>query len=245
MQYVYFLQDPQGSIKIGISHNVGKRISQLEQSLPYDLKLIGIMEGNLSLESTLHTKFESHRIKGEWFKPSDDILQFIKDNAKLETRPLNIAKAVEHYASLPTTPEGQECRKLFDCKIDAVEVDDGNTLITINQAAEMLGVTTTTLRNWDKNGKLTSSRTEGNQRRYNTGQIKEMRRKMMMGAEFVIPSITASELMKNLNMFLSSFNADERITISIRHDTLMGKVRIDIHSEDGLSSISKSFNVQE
>ena len=44
-------------------------------------------------------------------------------------------------------------------------------LISIKKAAEMLGVTTTTLRNWDKQGKLKALRTPGNARRYNEEQI--------------------------------------------------------------------------
>lgn len=44
-------------------------------------------------------------------------------------------------------------------------------LINIENAAEMLGVSKDTLRNWDKNGKLKSQRTEGNHRRYRLGDI--------------------------------------------------------------------------
>ncbi len=47
-------------------------------------------------------------------------------------------------------------------------------LITIADAANMLGVTPKTLRIWDKEGKLKSIRTLGNHRRYNFNDVKNL-----------------------------------------------------------------------
>lgn len=44
-------------------------------------------------------------------------------------------------------------------------------LLTIHEAAEVLGVSNTTLRRWEKEGKLVPGRTAGNQRRYKLSQI--------------------------------------------------------------------------
>ncbi len=44
-------------------------------------------------------------------------------------------------------------------------------LITIHEAAEILGVSNTTLRRWEASGKLVPERTAGNQRRYRLSQI--------------------------------------------------------------------------
>ncbi len=54
-------------------------------------------------------------------------------------------------------------------------------LISIKKAAEMLGVTTTTLRNWDKQGKLKALRTPGNARRYEEEQIQNFINNMKGG----------------------------------------------------------------
>lgn len=43
--------------------------------------------------------------------------------------------------------------------------------ITIKEAADLLGVTTTTLRRWDKEGKLKPVKTLGGHRRYNKEEI--------------------------------------------------------------------------
>lgn len=44
-------------------------------------------------------------------------------------------------------------------------------LLTIQEAAKLLGVSTKTLRRWDKAGTLIPTRTQGNQRRYTKEQI--------------------------------------------------------------------------
>ena len=42
------------------------------------LSLLGIIEGGRSLEKDLHKRFSDQRVKGEWFKPSPDLLMFIE-----------------------------------------------------------------------------------------------------------------------------------------------------------------------
>jgi len=47
-------------------------------------------------------------------------------------------------------------------------------LVKISEAAKILGVTTKTLRNWEKEGKLKPVRTLGKHRRYNLNEIKAL-----------------------------------------------------------------------
>lgn len=47
-------------------------------------------------------------------------------------------------------------------------------LLTIQEASEMLGVVTTTLRRWSRDGKIKSIRTAGNHRRYKLEDVKAM-----------------------------------------------------------------------
>lgn len=47
-------------------------------------------------------------------------------------------------------------------------------MITIKEAAEMLGVSNTTLREWDRTGKLKPHRTLGNHRRYDLVEIESI-----------------------------------------------------------------------
>ena len=51
-----------------------------------------------------------------------------------------------------------------------------NRLYTIQEAANILGVSTKTLRRWDQGGRFVPTRTAGNQRRYTQDQINEFKK---------------------------------------------------------------------
>lgn len=79
---VYFITDNR-YIKIGYTkNNVNKRLKQLQTSNPNRLFLLGYIEGDKDTEKMLHKKFFSSlsRMNGEWFSPSQDILDYINDN---------------------------------------------------------------------------------------------------------------------------------------------------------------------
>jgi hypothetical protein len=78
---VYFIQSDAGPIKIGHS-DVGarSRLSQLQTSSPIGLKLLKVLPGTIKLERELHRKFAQYRLRGEWFQPSPELLEFIKKN---------------------------------------------------------------------------------------------------------------------------------------------------------------------
>ena len=44
-------------------------------------------------------------------------------------------------------------------------------MLTIKEASDYLGISTSTLRHWDKVGKITSYRTEGNHRGYDKNEL--------------------------------------------------------------------------
>ena len=69
-------------IKIGVSYNVEKRLSELNGSCPYPLRLLGIikMGAPYDLERVLHRKFSEFRRHREWFEGAQPILDFISEN---------------------------------------------------------------------------------------------------------------------------------------------------------------------
>ena len=80
---IYFITDG-NCIKIGYTKNdVRKRLKQLQTSNPNRLFLLGYVEGDKNDEKMLHKKFSSSivRINGEWFSPTQDLLDFINDNS--------------------------------------------------------------------------------------------------------------------------------------------------------------------
>jgi hypothetical protein len=74
-QQVYFIEDTAtGLIKIGIAKRPGRRLNLLQVGSASKLRLIGSVHGGRELERALHTKFQEHRIRGEWFLLPDSIL---------------------------------------------------------------------------------------------------------------------------------------------------------------------------
>ena len=77
---VYFIQGCETKrIKIGVSNNVENRITQLASSEP--LELLGVIKGGgEKLERKLHTQFKSLQVHREWFKPEQELLEYIENS---------------------------------------------------------------------------------------------------------------------------------------------------------------------
>jgi len=65
-------------VKIGKTTNVSARLSTLQTGSPYELRLFAVFCGkaecgNGELEESLHHSFAHLRIRGEWFKFTDEI----------------------------------------------------------------------------------------------------------------------------------------------------------------------------
>lgn len=76
---VYFIQVNQsGPIKIGYSTSVSSRLESLRISSPYDLNLLGTIKGGKSAEQKLHKRFKHLHIRGEWFAPEKELIDYIE-----------------------------------------------------------------------------------------------------------------------------------------------------------------------
>lgn len=74
---VYFAQRrKRGLIKIGWSRSVTGRLRAMKA------KILGAVPGDRSTEKGLHKRFDHLRVRGEWFKPGDDLLTFIQSRAQ-------------------------------------------------------------------------------------------------------------------------------------------------------------------
>lgn len=74
---VYFAQRRRnGLIKIGWSRSVTGRLRAMKA------KILGAVSGDRSTEKGLHKRFDHLRVRGEWFKPGDDLLTFIRSRAQ-------------------------------------------------------------------------------------------------------------------------------------------------------------------
>lgn len=69
---VYFFAAP-GRIKIGISKNVRRRLTETRKKVGYATDLIGSVPGNFAFEKHLHKKLAQHRLDGEWFRDCEAV----------------------------------------------------------------------------------------------------------------------------------------------------------------------------
>lgn len=89
--WVYFISEEDGPIKIGYARRVGDRLRGSQTGNPRPLRLVGavfvdegkyVMRGDLPtnakrMEKDLHVRFASLRIRGEWFLPGDELIEYI------------------------------------------------------------------------------------------------------------------------------------------------------------------------
>lgn len=80
--WVYFIKSmaEDGPVKIGYSRTPTVRIQEIQVSSPYPLSLAAVWRSKdaKALESRLHRKFRSHKMNGEWFRPSPDLMKLIE-----------------------------------------------------------------------------------------------------------------------------------------------------------------------
>lgn len=75
---VYFVQIGNADrVKIGFSGNLKNRLQSMATVSSEVVTLLGHIEGDKKMESDLHTRFASYRIRGEWFHLSGDLLAYV------------------------------------------------------------------------------------------------------------------------------------------------------------------------
>lgn len=80
--YVYFIKESaMGSIKIGKSYDVRKRLKAIQACLPQTIEILGVIDGGIAKERQLQKQFIHLKIHGEWFMPGKELLDFINENA--------------------------------------------------------------------------------------------------------------------------------------------------------------------
>jgi len=80
---IYFAQvGDEGPIKIGKAINPAKRLIELQVSHYETIMLLGVMEGDRDVEVQLLEQFKLYRKRGEGCEPEEDLVQFIRQNAR-------------------------------------------------------------------------------------------------------------------------------------------------------------------
>jgi Meiotically Up-regulated Gene 113 (MUG113) protein len=116
---VYFIQmGNHGPIKIGHTRNIDRRLAMLQSANPEPLTVRLILEGGRPEEKSLHAKFRADRIGGEaggeWFRPSEAILNFIKSYPT--TARDHVLGWLEHRYNKPESKRAVERRNRLELK---------------------------------------------------------------------------------------------------------------------------------
>ena len=75
---VYFIRESSvGAIKIGVSKHPKKRAKELQNHSLYVITLLATVDGGYSVEFLLHHLFAHAYIRGEWFRPVEELLAYI------------------------------------------------------------------------------------------------------------------------------------------------------------------------
>lgn len=81
---VYFVKYPGRLIKIGTSAWIPGRVGELQAAIPQEISVVGVMCGGPEMEQRLHKEFADLRVRGEWFKATKRLRDFIREFASFE-----------------------------------------------------------------------------------------------------------------------------------------------------------------
>ena len=107
---IYFMQHSYSKkIKIGKTEYIASRYDTINRHNAGDIELLLTVDGYTKEETALHRKFAEYRITGEWFEPTQKILDYIEelkqDNFSLplikkESKPQKRRKKREEFVDI-------------------------------------------------------------------------------------------------------------------------------------------------
>ena len=87
---IYFIQvENNGPIKIENAKKPEQRLKTLQIGNPKKLNLIAVIPGDPRLESKIHRDLKGFRRSGEWFNPTTEVLDYIRNIQFAEYEMLN------------------------------------------------------------------------------------------------------------------------------------------------------------
>lgn len=77
---VYFItcEAPDFPVKIGVASDVATRVKALSVAMPYPVFVLATISGGIDQERLFHMQFAEHRLQGEWFKRTPELMELIQ-----------------------------------------------------------------------------------------------------------------------------------------------------------------------
>ena len=76
LMQIRFKNKKRGPLKIGHSFCVRNRLNEIQISNPYKVELLTYLKADKETERTIQNRFSKYGIRGEWFKPVSEILEY-------------------------------------------------------------------------------------------------------------------------------------------------------------------------
>ncbi len=114
--FVYFIQQgSSGPIKIGFTRDdLYARVKRLQTGNPLPLKLLAIIDGACTkTEISLHSRFSSCRLNGEWFAPTEELLNFINEIRRRPSK-VELERIFKEYLALVSILSNAEKKIALD-----------------------------------------------------------------------------------------------------------------------------------
>lgn len=134
-------------IKIGYTNDISSRLKALQVGSPIELKMIGLIDGDMEYELFIHNKFNHLKIRGEWFKYTKEIENFILsfDNKLLWEKGYiddkKNSKSIIYDCRIDSGLTATECANLLSVSRQAfskMEVKSSTGRITISKISKIL-----------------------------------------------------------------------------------------------------------
>lgn len=123
--YVLFAERA-GLFKIGIAGDVEKRLRQLQSNSGDTLHLLYTCPGGRKFEASLHEYQSAFRVRGEWFKPNEMILTWLRKHAGP-----NVFDAVHALRAWPPNPLRRHEPEVIPLKMFEAHFHNHNTLLAV------------------------------------------------------------------------------------------------------------------
>lgn len=87
-QVVYFVQEVSvdGFIKIGYSSRFEVRLNSIQVNNARELRTLLLLSGDRNTEREIQDQFFTARIRGDWFNPTPELLNFIEEHISLDRK---------------------------------------------------------------------------------------------------------------------------------------------------------------
>jgi hypothetical protein len=102
MSHIYFLR-MNDRIKVGFSTDVKGRLNYWRTTLPYEVELLGAIDGTRKLESEIHGRLAEYGVKKEWFRDCATVRAVIDDLLKRGPAAVEMSRPQkkEHLVEMP------------------------------------------------------------------------------------------------------------------------------------------------